>query len=117
MPHDLSRDDALALLDELIDAYETPEFQHRLNDLWCSNDYLSKQKYRQKLCLEIQAPIVAKYGFDASYRGVIAYFKALQRDDWVIKDPDIAPRNKHIAWLLDPDMQAKQKPWRGAHSK
>jgi len=71
MAPQVTREQALAMLDELIAHFNTAEVQQKLRELWDSaTDHLEKIRLRQEFCLGIQGPIIEKYGYKASAAGV-----------------------------------------------
>eukprot|EP00930_Biecheleria_cincta_P047144 TRINITY_DN32623_c0_g1_i1.p1 TRINITY_DN32623_c0_g1~~TRINITY_DN32623_c0_g1_i1.p1 ORF type:complete len:406 (-),score=96.07 TRINITY_DN32623_c0_g1_i1:132-1349(-) len=101
MPLVLSLDETLALQDELITAYKAEDLQRRLK-LWAKTEKLAgapsalaATEEREAALLEIQMPIVAKYGFEASAKGVMeamryyarkefsAWNQVIKRNNWM----------------------------------
>lgn len=101
MPSVLSLDETLALQDELIVAYKAEDLQRRLK-LWAEAGKLegapsaeAAAEEKEAALLEIQMPIVAKYGFEASAKGVMdamryyarkefsAWNQVIKRNNWM----------------------------------
>lgn len=74
--HVLTREQSIALHDDLIQAFLDKNFQTRLAASWAAakGDKTKEQKCKRELCLPFQLPIMEKYGFERSEKGV---FKCL----------------------------------------
>ena len=74
--HVLTREQSIALHDDLIQAFLDKNFQRRLAASWAAakGDKTKEQKSKRELCLPFQLPIMEKYGFEKSEKGV---FKCL----------------------------------------
>ena len=72
----LTRDQCMALHDDLIQAFLNMPFQKKLAAAWAAakGDAAKEQKCKRELCLPLQLPIMEKYGFERSEKGV---FKCL----------------------------------------
>lgn len=88
MPSVLSLDQTLALQDDLIRAYKAEDVQRRLK-LWAKEAKLegapsaiAAVEEREALLLELQIPIVAKYGFEASAKGVMDAMRYYSRKEF-----------------------------------
>mmetsp|Transcript_178807 Transcript_178807/g.435024 ORF Transcript_178807/g.435024 Transcript_178807/m.435024 type:complete len:536 (+) Transcript_178807:3-1610(+) len=59
--------------DELIDGFARGEFQEELHRRWAEagEDIVAQAKVRQEVCMSIQAPILPKYGFEATPKGLM----------------------------------------------
>lgn len=113
IPH-LTRDQAWQLQEELINGYTQKEFQRKLHQTWfAAEDQVSKIKVRQQLCLEVQGPVISKYGFDASRAGVAKSVLAFRRKE-LEEDVEISQRNFLLGWLTDPETQTKNQWWGAA---
>lgn len=68
----LSREQSIALHDDLIQAFLAENFQKDLATAWASakGNKTKEQKLKRELCLPLQLPIMEKYGFEKSEKGV-----------------------------------------------
>jgi len=93
----------------LMEQYKKAEFQDKLHEAWkaAAGDTMEQMKKRQELCLPIQIPIVTKYGFEGTKKGVAQSTAAVQA---VPDQTEEMLRNHQVLmWLTDPEEQ-KQKP-------
>eukprot|EP00404_Azadinium_spinosum_P012606 CAMPEP_0180525648 /NCGR_PEP_ID=MMETSP1036_2-20121128/59275_1 /TAXON_ID=632150 /ORGANISM="Azadinium spinosum, Strain 3D9" /LENGTH=395 /DNA_ID=CAMNT_0022538951 /DNA_START=36 /DNA_END=1221 /DNA_ORIENTATION=+ len=68
---ELTEKQAIQLQEELLEGFTKPEFLMKLYRTWhATEDMMEKYKARQELCLTVQVPVIAKYGFEGSKRGV-----------------------------------------------
>jgi len=101
----LTRQQAVAMEDEFVRLYGTEEFQARLRKAFeaAGSDTIKQGRARQEACLEVQKPVLRKYGFEASKRGVAMSVQAFSPFS---TDQDIGERNALLAWLVNPITQA-----------
>lgn len=104
----LTRDQLLALEDELIIEYQKDEFQQRLHQLWgaAGDDEVERLRARQEACLPVQLPILERYGFEPSVKGVAQSVYAY--NGFPVTDPDhfdFYERSRILTWLVNPPMQ------------
>mmetsp|Transcript_98165 Transcript_98165/g.302662 ORF Transcript_98165/g.302662 Transcript_98165/m.302662 type:complete len:522 (+) Transcript_98165:54-1619(+) len=104
----LTREQLLALEDELIIEYQKDEFQKRLHEIWgaAADDELSKVAARQEACLPVQLPILERYGFERSRKGLAESVYAYS--GYPIMDPDnvdFFERSRILTWLVSPAEQ------------
>uniref|UniRef100_A0A7S1SGK6 Protein C10 n=1 Tax=Alexandrium catenella TaxID=2925 RepID=A0A7S1SGK6_ALECA len=109
-PVKLTREDAIAMQDMLIEEYSKDDFQRRLHAAWKVSNRgpevvraQNKDKSKKTLCLPVQIPIVQQFGFDGSERGVQQSLSAFMGE--LNRDPEIAERNSRMAILVNPDLQ------------
>jgi len=97
---------AAALQDELIAEYTKEKFQRRLHLSWWQNrDDLNKQmRDRSLICLEVQGPILERYGFPNSMEGVRLSTCCFTPEINAV--PNVSKKNFLIHWLCKPEMQA-----------
>ena len=100
----LTREQALALEDELIKAYSDEQFQRKLHAAWdaAGDDLMRQGRARQEVCFEVQARIIMKYGFEATKLGVnrsVAAFAPYNRE------PEFAERSAWLSFLVNPALQ------------
>lgn len=102
----LSRESAIAMLNELIAGFVKEDFQRRLRQAIDSGkgNPAKARAARQKVTMEVQIPIVAKYGFEASFNGVLLSAKAFTEE--MMADPETMQKNQLVFWLIDPQAQA-----------
>lgn len=98
----LSLEQALALQDELIDAYVKEDFQQRLHGAWESCDRPSRREVRRReVCLEAHGPVLARYGFEGSAKGMFALAVEFDRDFPDVHE--IHMKAKMCRWLTQPE--------------
>jgi len=87
------------MLDELIAQFNTAQFQKRMRDRWDSvDDHLEKIRLRQELCLEVQGPIIAKYGYKVTTQAVSRVSSQIMT---LMKgDPVISAKGALNNWLV-----------------
>lgn len=104
----LSREQALQMMDELIEAYSKVEFQQELHQAWAAvaGDPIQQGRARQAVCLKVQGPIIERYGFEASRRGVALSVTAFN-ESIVVGCEEEAVRHKcfMVGWLVNPAQQ------------
>jgi len=104
----LTVEQALELQDSLIAGYSDKDFQMRLHIAWlqADGDVCKETKARQEVCFPIQAPVIERFGFEASRRGVaqsVSAFRPLN------EHPEIKIRNSKMSYLVNPSQQ--ESPW------
>lgn len=98
----LTVDEAVLLQDDLLQAYSADEVQQKMREI---GDMVRQGKEEAALqeksafLLEIQKPIVAKHGFEASMKGVNDAMLAFTPDD-VNRDPAVFRRNNRLEQKL-----------------
>ena len=97
--HILTREQSIALHDDLIQAFLSENFQKKLAALWAAarGEKKKEQKCKRDVCLPLQLPIMEKYGFEKSEKGV---FKCL----WSIRTTFF---NFSTSQDVDKEMQLK----------
>lgn len=110
-PPKLSRNQAWRLQEELLQAFGEEEFQRRIHKEWFrSSSQIERQRVRSSLVLPIQTRVVAKYGFEASRRGVFLSAQAFSEAP-LKGDVELQERNARLARLVEPGlMQPKSGP-------
>eukprot|EP00747_Dinoflagellata_sp_TGD_P218796 gnl/TRDRNA2_/TRDRNA2_90998_c0_seq1.p1 gnl/TRDRNA2_/TRDRNA2_90998_c0~~gnl/TRDRNA2_/TRDRNA2_90998_c0_seq1.p1 ORF type:complete len:492 (+),score=69.59 gnl/TRDRNA2_/TRDRNA2_90998_c0_seq1:46-1521(+) len=105
----LTREQCVEMEKELIKAYSSESFQEKLHKAWhaVEDDFLAQARVRQEVCLPVQAPIIAKYGFEPSKKGVQQSVNACSPYDSI---PEIHCMHQLLAWLVNPSMQAIASP-------
>ena len=70
--HTLTREQSLALHDDLITAFLSEDCQKNLAAHWAAakGNKAKEQKAKRELCLPLQLPVMEKYGFEKSEKGV-----------------------------------------------
>lgn len=101
----LTREEALALQDDLIVKFSKPDFQQKLEAVLhaAGDDIVSQIRARHKLCVPIQLPVVRKYGF-----GDVAHSISAFTDD-LNADPEIAEKRSKLATLVNPSLRTTMK--------
>mmetsp|Transcript_72479 Transcript_72479/g.224000 ORF Transcript_72479/g.224000 Transcript_72479/m.224000 type:complete len:401 (-) Transcript_72479:144-1346(-) len=98
----LTVDQAIALQDDLIDAYSKEDVQKKMYayaELVKQGKQTQATEEKAAFLLEIQKPIVAKHGFEATAQGVQDAMMAFSPDD-VNRDPLVYKRNNRMELLL-----------------
>jgi len=97
----LTRQQIIEIQDALIQEYQKKEFQDKLHAAMAAagSDPVAQLHARQAVCLPIQGPIVAKYGFEPSLRGVQQTLSFLTDD--LISDPDIVANLETMSVLVE----------------
>uniref|UniRef100_A0A7S4VJ77 Casein kinase I n=1 Tax=Alexandrium monilatum TaxID=311494 RepID=A0A7S4VJ77_9DINO len=99
----LTRDQAFAMQEELIAGFSEEAFRRKLGARWkaAGNDMVLQARARQEVCLEVQGPIITKFGFEASRKGAAMSVLALQAPE-LEQDAEITARNLLLGRLADP---------------
>lgn len=100
----ISLEEAIQLQDLLIEEYKREEFQDRLHDAWASakGDACEELRARQAVCLPIQGPVIARFGFEPTRRGVSHSVLAFRPHNW---HPEVEDRNLTMQYLVTPPQQ------------
>lgn len=103
----LSLEDCIKMEDGLIKGYLTEEFQTRIWEAWKAHgdDAVAMAKAKQGVCLEVQGPVIEKFGFEPSRAGVMESVKAFTPE--INDHPEVAWRSTFMAYLVDPSQQQK----------
>lgn len=103
---DLTLESAVEMQDLLIKQYMEDEFQEKLHKLWAAagGNEVSEMRVRQELCLPIQVPVIQRFGFEATRKGVALSVRAFIGKPWSAHE-DIQDRNKVMAYLVNPSQQ------------
>lgn len=90
--------------DMLIEEYKKEEFQDKLHEAWAAAgaDELKQLKARQEVCLPIQGPIIQKFGFEPTRKGVSQSVTAFKPFNY---HPDVTDRNMTMQYLVNPPQQ------------
>mmetsp|Transcript_45564 Transcript_45564/g.146228 ORF Transcript_45564/g.146228 Transcript_45564/m.146228 type:complete len:401 (+) Transcript_45564:67-1269(+) len=107
----LSPDGAVALQDELIEAYGAAEVQRRLRDLNAKavvRKAFDSASERELYLLELQRPIVARHGFEGSAKGVGDAMVAFIPEE-ISKNSRVIKRNHQMESLLRADAQLRDR--------
>merc|ERR1712232_1346914 len=111
----LSREEVIRMQIGLLDAFSQEEFQKRLHTAWdaAEGDPVKQVNERRRVCLEIQGPLIARFGFEQSWAGLMKSVAACNL---------VTPHEVHdyssligfrailINWLGDPKKQC-ELPW------
>eukprot|EP00747_Dinoflagellata_sp_TGD_P220001 gnl/TRDRNA2_/TRDRNA2_92023_c0_seq1.p1 gnl/TRDRNA2_/TRDRNA2_92023_c0~~gnl/TRDRNA2_/TRDRNA2_92023_c0_seq1.p1 ORF type:complete len:316 (+),score=71.25 gnl/TRDRNA2_/TRDRNA2_92023_c0_seq1:71-1018(+) len=103
----LSIEDGIKMQDQLIEGYLSKEFQEQI---WRSferagKDEAALMEAKVMACQKVQIPVVEKFGFEASRKGVSASLKAFTNE--MNAHPPIAERNALMQYLIDPTLQKR----------
>mmetsp|Transcript_147534 Transcript_147534/g.269010 ORF Transcript_147534/g.269010 Transcript_147534/m.269010 type:complete len:810 (-) Transcript_147534:82-2511(-) len=106
----MSRETAIALQTDLIAGFSKEDFRIRMLQAWKAHE-MSSEKARkwqvQLVCLEVQVPIMIKYGFEGSYVGVLSSLQSMSAEN-LVYDEQIAWNSAYMLWLINPAEQAKR---------
>lgn len=101
-PVQLTREEEVAFQEELIAGYSEASFFPRLHKAWYSaDDMIERMRLRQQVCMEVQAPVLGRYGFEPSPKGVAQSAHYLGKS----RDPEILFNNLLLTWMCKPDDQ------------
>ncbi|CAE7038427.1 unnamed protein product [Symbiodinium natans] len=90
------------------DKLHLASFQEELHTLWAkAASATAQQEARQELLLKHLCPIVTRYGFEASWEGVVQ--SQLSAGPWAT-DAEVTAKYMLQKWLLDPRLQARRIP-------
>jgi len=107
----LTREQAHSILDEVLPQFNCKQFQRKMRELWESTpDDFEKVKLRQELCLQIQGPIIAKYGYKATAAGVSKNSSQIMK--LMQTDPGLAVKGTLNSWLVS-HLAFSEKQWDG----
>lgn len=103
----LTADQILEMQGLLMAEYKKAEFQAKLHRAWkeVGSDELARAKVQQALCHRVQLPIITKFGFEASEKGLAQMSKAAGATEHT---PIMLGNQRTLKWLLDPEMQLEQ---------
>mmetsp|Transcript_16475 Transcript_16475/g.38610 ORF Transcript_16475/g.38610 Transcript_16475/m.38610 type:complete len:261 (-) Transcript_16475:55-837(-) len=109
MAKKMTAEEVLEMEYALMAQYKKAEFQNKLHAAWngAKGDQMEQMKRRQELTLPIQIPIITKYGFEGSKKGVAQSTAAVQS----VPDQteEMLKNHQVLMWLVDPDEQ-KSRP-------
>eukprot|EP00409_Alexandrium_fundyense_P000755 CAMPEP_0185912454 /NCGR_PEP_ID=MMETSP0196C-20130402/39587_1 /TAXON_ID=2932 /ORGANISM="Alexandrium fundyense, Strain CCMP1719" /LENGTH=101 /DNA_ID=CAMNT_0028633709 /DNA_START=37 /DNA_END=339 /DNA_ORIENTATION=+ len=76
----MTKEQVLEMEESLMAEYKKKEFQDALHKVWkgASGNQMDQMKKRQELTLPIQIPIITKYGFEGSKKGLAQSTAAVQ---------------------------------------
>merc|ERR1712113_366369 len=108
------KEQVVAMQDELISAFLDDTFQQRLHAAW--GDPAIKERLREvrrrQICLEVQGPILERYGYENSHRGLMqSYFTSSIRDD-----EEVGLKALIMEWLTHPASPAWRFLWPRLHT-
>mmetsp|Transcript_43237 Transcript_43237/g.136524 ORF Transcript_43237/g.136524 Transcript_43237/m.136524 type:complete len:663 (-) Transcript_43237:710-2698(-) len=100
----LSLQEAIRMQDMLIEEYRKTEFQDRLHEAWSAagGNVCEELKARQSVCLPVQCPIIARFGFEPTRRGVHHSVQAFKSHN---SHPEVEDRNMTMQYLVNPPQQ------------
>ena len=110
--HTLTREESLALHDDLIMAFLNEDFQTNLAVSWASakGNKAKEQKTKRELCLPLQLPIMEKYGFEKSEKGVFMCLWSVRTTFFNFANPDEVDQEMWLKaafldFLVSPDKE------------
>ncbi|CAE8693171.1 unnamed protein product [Polarella glacialis] len=103
-PCKLTLEQGLELMDTLIAEFSKMEFQERLHKDWgdAGSDPITQGLARQAVCLPLQIPVISKFGFEASKRGVLQSTAAFKP---FALHPEVKSRSDLLQTLVSPALQ------------
>ncbi|CAE7216172.1 unnamed protein product [Symbiodinium sp. CCMP2592] len=107
-PPVLTHDLALEIQDKLIGEFTQPAFRYKLRDALdgSEGDIMKQAHARRDVCLAVEIPLLAKYGYDASEEGIHQHSAAMAL---LLKDcPDLVVKNNELARLVNPTMDVDE---------
>uniref|UniRef100_A0A7S4VYA4 Glycosyltransferase 2-like domain-containing protein n=1 Tax=Alexandrium monilatum TaxID=311494 RepID=A0A7S4VYA4_9DINO len=93
----------VAMQEELLRGFLDEQFQLRLHEVWKEFHGQPRQQEveRRSMCFEVQGPVLIRYGFEYSYRGL---FQSSQ--DCRLPDEKVGLRDYLMQWLTHPGHKA-----------
>lgn len=108
----LTREQSLALHDDLITAFLSEDFQKNLAAHWAAakGNKAKEQKAKRELCLPLQLPVMEKYGFEKSEKGVFMCLWSVRTTFFNFANPDEVDQEMWLKatfldFLVSPDKE------------
>ncbi|OLP89558.1 hypothetical protein AK812_SmicGene28978 [Symbiodinium microadriaticum] len=98
-PPVLTHELALEIQEKLIGEFMQPAFRYKLRDALdgSEGDIMKQAHARRDVCMAVEIPLLAKYGYDASEEGIHQHSAAMAL---LLKDcPDLVVKNNELARL------------------
>lgn len=108
-PRSLSREQVIDVYDALVRGYSRGDFQMKLHARWfATDDEAERYQVQAELCLDVQLPVIAEFGFEASKQGLwdymASYFEAGFQNDEILTEIW-----KEVNWWINPSIQAAEQ--------
>merc|ERR1719436_2039468 len=101
----MTEEQVIEMEETLLGEMKKASFQNALHEAWTKNagDMMAQMKARQEITLPIQIPVITKYGFEGTRKGLAQSTAAVGK----VPVTSDRMRNNHEAlmWLCDPDEQ------------
>mmetsp|Transcript_118360 Transcript_118360/g.280947 ORF Transcript_118360/g.280947 Transcript_118360/m.280947 type:complete len:117 (+) Transcript_118360:55-405(+) len=107
-PPVLTHDLALEIQDAMISEFLRPEFRYKLRDALTGSegDMVKQAHARRDVCMAVEIPLLAKYGYDDSEEAVHQHSMAMAS---LLHDcPDLVAKNLELARLVNPTMDVDE---------
>mmetsp|Transcript_108647 Transcript_108647/g.324925 ORF Transcript_108647/g.324925 Transcript_108647/m.324925 type:complete len:270 (-) Transcript_108647:97-906(-) len=101
----MTKEQVIEMEELLMVEYKKREFQDLLHKAWkdAQGDVMGRMKKRQELTLPIQIPIITRYGFEGSKKGLAQSTAAVQ--SCPDQTEEMLRNHQILMWLCDPDEQ------------
>ncbi|CAJ1335041.1 unnamed protein product [Effrenium voratum] len=110
--NNLTHQQCVALHDDLIEAFMAEAFQDKLTAAWTAagGNKAKEQKAKRETCLPLQLPVMEKFGFEASEKGVFACLWSIRTTFFNFKkieemDQELLAKATLLDFLVSPDKQ------------
>lgn len=101
----MTKDQVVEMEESLMVEYKKKDFQAKLHKVWeaAKGNQMEQMKKRQELTLPVQIPIITKYGFEGSKKGLAQSTAAVQ--SCPDQTEEMLRNHQVLMWLCDPDEQ------------
>lgn len=106
----MPRETACAMQKDLIAGFSAEAFRNRLVQAWKAHEIAPEKQKKyvaQQVCLEVQLPIMKKYGFEESSNGVMMSLMSFYVEP-LASDEELLANSNYMLWLINPEEQAKR---------
>mmetsp|Transcript_71238 Transcript_71238/g.157260 ORF Transcript_71238/g.157260 Transcript_71238/m.157260 type:complete len:117 (+) Transcript_71238:38-388(+) len=103
-PPELTHDLALEIQEAMIQEFLRPEFRYKLRDALdgSEGDMVKQAHARRDVCMAVEIPLLAKFGYEATEEAVHQHSLALGK---LLHDcPDLVEKNQTLTRLVNPTM-------------
>lgn len=114
----ISLSSARSIVAQLAEALSDKEFQRRLLASWEKHkrDPAKQAQKRRDLCLEVQAPIISRFGFEPNHSGVAQCTASISRSG-LMADEEILFNSWRIEYFCRPEQQELYADYQSTGSK